>query len=51
MEIFFYFEQNETYNNIKNIHYGLTSAKTPPPMKLLELFEKYSFRIVEKIKF
>ena len=47
----FYFEQSGTHNNSKNIYYGLTSDKTPPPMKLLELFEKDLFKIVEKIKF
>ena len=47
----FYFEQSDTHNNSKNIYYGLTSDKTPPPMKLLELFEKDLFKIVEKIKF
>ena len=46
----FYFEQSDTHNNSKNIYYGLTSDKTPPPMKLLELFEKDLFKIVEKIK-
>ena len=30
----FYFEQSDTHNNSKNIYYGLTSDKTPPPMKL-----------------
>ena len=44
----FYFEHSETHNNSKNIYYGLTSDKTPPPMKLLELFEKDLFKIVEK---
>ena len=37
----FYYEQSDTCNNSKNIYYGLTSDKTPPPMKLLELFEIY----------
>ena len=41
----FYFEQNDTCNNSKNIYYGLKSDKTPPPMKLLELFEKHLFKI------
>ena len=47
----FYFEQNDTRNNSKNIYYGLASDKTPPPMRLLELFEKNLFKIVENIKF
>ena len=47
----FYFEQSGTSSNSKNICYGLTSDKTPPPRKLLELFEKDLFEIVEKIKF
>ena len=47
----FYFEQSDTRNKSKNIYYGLTSDKTPPPMKILGLFEKDSFKIVEKIKF
>ena len=47
----FYFEQSYTHNNSKNTYYGLTSDKTPPPIKLLELFEKDLFKIVEKIKF
>ena len=47
----FYFEQSDTHNNPKNIYYGLTSDKTPPSMKLLELFEKDLFKMVEKIKF
>ena len=47
----FYFEQNDTHNNSRNIYYGLTSDKTLTPMKLLELFEKDLFKIVEKIKF
>ena len=46
-----HFEQNDTRNNSKNIYYGLASDKTPPPMKLLELFEKDLFKIVEKIMF
>ena len=29
----------------------MTSDKTPPPIRLLELFEKDLFKIVEKIKF
>ena len=37
----FYYEQGDTCNNSKNIYYGLTRDKTPPPMKLLELFEIY----------
>ena len=47
----FYFEQSGTHNNNKNIYYGLTSDKTPPPMKLLELFEKDLFKIVKKLSF
>ena len=47
----FYFEQSDTHNNSKNIYYGLTSDKTPPPTKLLELFERDLFKMVEKIKF
>ena len=47
----FSFKQSDTHNNSKNIYYGLTSDKTPRPMKLLELFEKDFFKIVEKIKF
>ena len=47
----FYLEQNDTRNNSKNIYYGLKSDKTPPPMKLLELFEKDLFKIAEKTKF
>ena len=47
----FYFEQGGTRNNSKNIYYSLTSDKTQSPMKLLELFEKDLFKIVEKIKF
>ena len=47
----FYFEQSDTHNNSKNIYYGLKSHKTLPPMKLLELFEKNLFKIVEEIKF
>ena len=47
----FYFEQSDTRNNSKKICYGLTSNKTPPPMKFLELFDKDLFKIVEKIKF
>ena len=47
----FYFEQSNTRKNSKNINYGLTSDKTPPPMKLLELFEKDLFKTVEKIRF
>ena len=43
---FFYFEQNETHKNTKNIYYGLTSDKAPPPIKLLELFEEDSFKTV-----
>ena len=46
----FYFEQSDTHKNSKNIYYGLTSDKTPAPMKLLELFVKDLFKIVEKIK-
>ena len=30
----------EFYNSNKDIYYGLTNDKTPPPVKLLELFEK-----------
>ena len=33
-----------TRNNSKNIYYGLASDKTPPPMKMLELFEKNYLR-------
>ena len=44
----FYFEKNGKRNNSKNIYYGLASDKTPPPMKLLQLFEKDLFKIVEK---
>ena len=29
----FYIEQNDTPNNSKDIYYGLTSNKTPSPMK------------------
>ena len=47
----FLFEQSDTRNNSKNIYYGLTSDKTPPPMKPLELFEKDLFKIMKKIKF
>ena len=47
----FYLEQNDTRNNSKNIYYDLKSDKTPPPMKLLELFEKDLFKIAEKTKF
>ena len=47
----FSFKQSDTHNNSKNIYYGLTSDKTHRPMKLLELFEKDFFKIVEKIKF
>ena len=47
----FLFEQSDTRNNSKNIYYGLTSDKTPPPMKALELFEKDLFKIMKKIKF
>ena len=47
----FYFEQSYSHNNSKNIYCGLRSDKTPPPMKLLELFEKDLLKIVEKIKF
>ena len=47
----FYFEQSNTHSNSKNIYYALTSNKIPCPMKLLELFEKDLFKIVEKIKF
>ena len=47
----FYFEQNDTCNNSKNIYYGLISDKTPLPMKLLEMFEKDLCKIVEKTKF
>ena len=43
----FYYEQGDTCNNSKNIYYGLTSNKTPPPMKLLELFEKDLFNIAK----
>ena len=46
----FYFEQSHTRNNSKNIYYGLTNDETPPPVKLLELFQKDLFKIVEKIK-
>ena len=46
-----YFEQKDARNDSKNIYYGLTSHKTPTPMKLLELFEKDLFKIVEKIKY
>ena len=46
-----HFEQSDTHNNSKNIYYGLTSDKAPLPMKLLELFEKDLFKIVENIKF
>ena len=46
----FYFEQGGTRNDSKNIYYDLTSDKTPPPMKLLELFEKDLFKIVEKFQ-
>ena len=44
-------EQSDTHNNSKNNYYGLTSDKTPLPMKLLELFEKDLCKLVEKIKF
>ena len=44
----FCFEQNDTGKNSKNTYYGLASVKTPPPMKLLELFEEDLFKIVEK---
>ena len=44
----FYFEQNDTRNNSKNIYHGLASNKTPPTMKLLEVFEKDLFKIVKK---
>ena len=37
----FYFQQNDTRNNSKDIYYGLRSDKTPPPNKLCEGFEKY----------
>ena len=47
----FYFEQSDTHNNSKNIYYGLKSYKTLPPMKLLELFEKNLFKIVEEKNF
>ena len=47
----FYFEQNDTHSNSKNIDYGLANNKIPPPMKLLELFKKDLLKIVEKIKF
>ena len=47
----FYFEQSNTRKNSKNIYFGLTSDKTPPPVKLLELFEKDLFKTVEKIRF
>ena len=47
----FYYGLSDTSNNIKNIYYGLTNDKTPPLMKLLELFEKDLLKIVEKIKF
>ena len=47
----FYFEQGNTHNNSKNTYYGLTRSKAPPPMKLLELFEKDLFKISKKIKF
>ena len=47
----FHFEQSDTSKNSKNIYYGLTSDKTPPPMKLLELFEKDLFKTVGKIRF
>ena len=43
----FYYEQGDTCNNSKNIYYGLTSDKTPPPMKLLELFDKDLFNIAK----
>ena len=43
----FYYEQGDTCNSSKNIYYGLTSDKTPPPMKLLELFEKDLFNIAK----
>ena len=47
----FYFEHSDIHNNSKNIYYGLAIDKIPPPMKLLELFEKDLFKIVEKVKF
>ena len=28
----FYFEKSDTHNNSKNIYYGLTSDKIPPPI-------------------
>ena len=43
----FYYEQGDTCNSSKNIYYGLTSDKTPPPMKLLELFDKDLFNIAK----
>ena len=42
----FYFEQNHTSNNSKNIYYGLKCNKTLPLMKLLERFENDLFKIV-----
>ena len=47
----FYFEESDTRNNSKNIYYSLTSDKSPPLMKHLELFEKDLFKVVEKLKF
>ena len=46
----FYYGLSDTSNNIKNIYYGLTNDKTPPLMKLLELFEKDLLKIVKKNK-
>ena len=43
----FYFEQNDTRNNSKNIYYGLKNDKTPPPMKLLERFQKDILKLVD----
>ena len=46
----FYLEQSDTCNNSKSIYYGLTTDKIPPPMKLLELFEKDLFKMKRKNK-
>ena len=46
----FYFEQNDTCNNSKNIYYGLKNDKALPATKLLERFREYFFKIVEKNK-
>ena len=47
----FYFEKSDTRNNSKNIYYGLSSDKIPPPYETLELFQKDLFSLVEKTKF